>query len=504
MADKVVAMTGVDTTHRQYDKFLEVWTRCRTVIEGEDAVKAAGQTYLPSLIGQESDKYKAYKMRAMFYEATGRTLQGMLGALHHEEPEMLSPTGKDDDKWFDALVPVHMPFHSYLRDVSEEVLTTGRIGVLVDIPKETSSNVRATPYFSSYCAEDIINWRTSFKDGKEILTLVVLREEVEEVSHFKTNYVRQWRVLELVDGFYEQTVYQKDEKTKMFFIVDGYPINPTKMGKKLERIPFYIINCGGNSTYVYNPPLLPLANVNLSHYRNSADLEHGRHYTGLPTPWVAGFSAEAGALYMGSEKAWVSSEPNAKAGFLEFTGQGLKTLETALEQKQALMAILGARMLEAPKNVSESVDNQVVKRSSENSILANIAETISQGMTEACKCAADWLGESPDKICVKIETEYFDIPADPQMMAQLAASLQSGAISYETFFYNMKRMKVVPEERTLEEEQDMIDKGKFGGLSYDESMLGALPVDPAEDDPEDDEPVAPAPRKKKSKPVTEE
>ena len=42
----------VNTTHAEYDATLPLWQRMRTVMAGEDAVKAAGELYLPKLDSQ--------------------------------------------------------------------------------------------------------------------------------------------------------------------------------------------------------------------------------------------------------------------------------------------------------------------------------------------------------------------------------------------------------------------------------------------------------------------
>lgn len=469
---------NVATEHKDYVSKKGQWRKVRVAIEGEEAVKEAGAEFLPPLSNQGSYEYTAYKMRAMFYEATGRTLQGLVGALHYKRPTLTDPDGTEDEEFFDELVPSHIPFYSYLRDISEEVLTTGRIGLLVEVAKDVDSAGGTYPYLCSYTAEDIINWRTSYEGGNEILTLVVLKEKKPNPGMFETKYIDQWRVLSLDNGIYTQTVYQKDESNRnqeSYFIAEG-PIQPTKAGKSLDHIPFYFINSGGTTSFTYRPPLLALANVNLSHYRNSADLEHGRHFTGLPTAWIAGFEpdAKSGALQIGSSTAWVTPNASARAGYLEFTGQGLSFLEKALESKEGLMAILGARMLETPKNFSESADNQIIKRSSENSIMANFADIISEGMTKICKEAADWMGLLPDKVSIQIQREYMNLPVDAPFMNQLTQSLQNGSISYDTYFYNMKRMKVMPEDRTQEDELDLIDTGKFGGLAMPKIQPGGI------------------------------
>jgi hypothetical protein len=102
-------------------------------------------------------------------------------------------------------------------------------------------------------------------------------------------------------------------------------------------------------------PLDDIIAVNLDHYRLDADYKHGLHFTALPTAWVSGFSQDA-QLRIGSSTAWVTDTVGAQAGFLEFTGQGLSTFERAMDHAERLMAILGSRLLESQKRVSESAE----------------------------------------------------------------------------------------------------------------------------------------------------
>ena len=46
-----------NSTHPEYDASLPAWQRARDVLAGEDAVKAAGEKYLPRLDSQSDEEY---------------------------------------------------------------------------------------------------------------------------------------------------------------------------------------------------------------------------------------------------------------------------------------------------------------------------------------------------------------------------------------------------------------------------------------------------------------
>ena len=75
---------------------MPVWKKIRDVCKGADAVKAAGNEYLPFL--DPSDKSARnkkrnadYIQRAVFYAITGNTKVGLLGLAFRKDPTMTAP-----------------------------------------------------------------------------------------------------------------------------------------------------------------------------------------------------------------------------------------------------------------------------------------------------------------------------------------------------------------------------------------------------------------------------
>lgn len=442
-------MKKVDSKHSDYSHHYPQWKKCRLIAEGSETVKLETTKFLPSLSGQKDDDYNDYIKRALFFEGTTRTITGLQGLLFSKEPTIKEP---ERNNILLNLLAGYSSVKSFLKKITKEVITVGRCCLLVDV------NEVGDPYITIYTAEDVINWRVERVNGELLVTLVVLCEMVDVHNVFDTKTEKRYRVLSLVDGFYQQDVYTKDKDTDEFTLLQGYPINPTKNGRGLDRIPFFFINENGMLTDVSRPPLSGLVNVNISHYMNSADLEHGRHFTGLPTAWVAGFkSEEGGKLKVGSRTAWISSKSDARAGYLEFTGQGLSSLENALKEKQDMMIVLGARLLEAPKAASESADNQKNRKHGENSILVNISDSVSDAVTEAVRFGAEWAAGNPDDYSISLCRDFITLDASPQLLLALMQQVQGGLMSFDSYFYNLKKAGMYPDGETSATELDKID-----------------------------------------------
>src|SRR3954471_20108949 len=81
----------VNSTHPDYDASLFDWSRARDVLSGEDAVKAAGERYLPRLDSQTDEEFLAYRTRAAFFNATGRSAEGFVGLIFRRPPFVKVP-----------------------------------------------------------------------------------------------------------------------------------------------------------------------------------------------------------------------------------------------------------------------------------------------------------------------------------------------------------------------------------------------------------------------------
>jgi hypothetical protein len=84
----------VNSTHAEYAANAAAWLRARDVLAGEDAVKAAGERYLPKLDSQTDDEFNAYRTRASFFNAAGRTLDGYSGLIFRRAPFIQVPETK--------------------------------------------------------------------------------------------------------------------------------------------------------------------------------------------------------------------------------------------------------------------------------------------------------------------------------------------------------------------------------------------------------------------------
>lgn len=467
----------VNSHHPDYDKMAPKWKRMRDTSDGQDAIHAGGAKYLPMLPGETEAAHRARIARTPFFEATWRTIEGLRGMLMRKEPDIVisaasAPLLADVTK-------SGIDLNAFTLTVAEEALTVGRVGVMVDYPSvqpRQDGRMRTTaealaenlrPHLAMYTTESIINWRVEWRGNRAMLVRVVLEESAEipnPKDRFSFVCEIRWRVLELNEaGIYVQSVYRHGAN-KADELLPGYPITPTVNGAPLRVIPFKFIGTDDTTPSIDTPPLLGLANLNISHYQTTADIELGAHRTALPTPYVTGNITQQTdrsgnpvpmVLHMGGESAWLLPGQNVTVGMLEFNGTGLGSLEKRLEVKERQMAILGARMLEQQKAGVEAAETAGIHRAGENSTLATIGATISKGMEQALVWFDQWAG-GDGVVEFKMNDEFFPANLTAQDVLALLAQWQAGGMSAQEHFDKLQKGGWIRDGKEFEDHETEI------------------------------------------------
>jgi len=472
----------VNSLHPDYAATLPAWSRARDVFAGEDAVKSAGEKYLPRLDGQIEPEYLAYRARASFFNATARTADGYLGLIFRRTPFIKLPDasaalGRALKEFSHDTDMLGTTLPAYAKFITGEVVAVGRAGTLIDWESESENRA----YVSAYAAENILNWRVERINGRNVPTLIVLYEPhgaiLADGDEFEANAGEQIRVLKLIREASGQTqcvveIWQPQsasaraqgerkqrDKTKWKLVETKTPL---RLGKPLPLLPFVFHGPRHSRADVDKLPLGDVIAVNLDHYRLNADYKHGVHFTALPTAWVSGFD-KAATLRIGSSTAWVSEQTGATAGFLEFTGQGLMTFERAMDRDERLMALLGSRLLENNKKVGETAEAIELRQTGEHSILGNIALSVSESLTQILRWVYWWNSteDAPDdvsaaQVLLELNTDFSTKGLEPKEIQAVVTAWQAGAISRDTMTELFRRGEVLPDGRSIEEETKLI------------------------------------------------
>lgn len=439
----------IDSRNPSYDKYEDKWARIRDTFNGSDDVKSKSERYLPRFQGQSDSAYDAYKMRAVYFDALDRTVSGLVGAVMRVDPIVEAPNKLKE--LFSDITNTGVSVNNLIAIMLQEQLLMNRQGLLVDYDNR--------PYIVHYNTEQITNW---FGDT------IILKEafRVPTIDFYEIKYETQYRELTLKDSEYVVKIWRKNNKKEW---TASHDIIAQSKDKQLDFIPFIGISTDGFNLEPSKSSVLALADMSLSLYRTSADLEHGRNFVALPTPYVTGYEAQGeSTLKIGPSKVWLLPKEQAKVGFLEFTGQGLKALEAAMDEKRSMMASLGSQLLQSQKSGIEAADTVRLRQNAEASTLMNAVKMVEQAITKALVIMNDWDGWSgTDDISVKLNTDFVDTRMSPQDITAMMSAWQLGGISHDTLLYNMKQGDRLQPDVDIQTEKEKImieiENNNFGG-----------------------------------------
>lgn len=447
------------------------WEKCRDVIKGEDAVKARRTTYLPKLSGQDEQDYKDFILRAQFYNATGRTLDGLVGMLGRKPVLIKVPKGME--KYLDNVDGKGHSASQFFLMCAKETLITNWGGILVDMPKVDNvvsqsdfENLGLYAYMSYYKAENCTNWMWRNQGRQQNLKYVILKEPTSiEMPDYRSQVKDYYRVVEIDEnGNYKQVLY--DDKDEPIEISE-----PKNKKGNFKQIPFRFLS---KQEEPEEPILLDLANVNLSHYRKSADLENGGHLTGVPTPWGQGFDPEIDPVTQkpkpfelgGARFKYLPS--GASVHYLEFSGSGCNLLRTMMNDDEERMATLGARIIAQQKRGVEAAETAKIHNAAENSVLADYANNLSEIFSQLLKIYLEWSTGTElnqEDVKVTINTDYDVATMSTAELTALVSLWQNGGIAKSDLFRNLKEGEILDADRNLDEMNAEIEEEQLSKVN---------------------------------------
>ena len=455
----------VSTNNPQYDIYSGVWEKTRDAVRGSVAVKDKRARYLPvpdsetNAQGVDSVRYKQYIKRAVFTNYTGRTKNALVGAAFRKRPIIELPEGLEylaDDATGDGLSLEQMA-----KDELSNLLETGRTLLLVDYPQaddnlsaEDVARLDLRAAIIPYAAEAVINWKTEVVAGRRLLTLVVIAEPYLQASdEFSHESKTQYRVLRLTEDGYSQQIYRDEEPY-------GDEFFPRKAdGSTWDFIPVTFVGSKNNDSTVDDAPLSDIADVNIAHYRNSADYEESCFITGQPTLFIThSLSQDQWQTYnpegikIGSRAGHVLGETGA-ASLLQANPNQL--VMQAMQSKEQQMVAIGARII-TDRGGNETAEGARIRFASENSVLGDIVGNLSEAVKTCLYWCGEFMGVSSDDCVFDINREFYDKSVDPQMIMSLVTLLDRQIVSDQDIFDRLKAGGLIDANRSLDDVRDEV------------------------------------------------
>lgn len=457
-------MANYEHVRPEYTEAAKSWQLVKDCVAGSKAVKKQGTLYLPMPDPTNKDednleRYEALLKRAMFLNVTGRTEQGLIGAVFRKTAEVDLP---DSVKYLiENASGDGTSLEQLSKESSGENLETGRGGFFVDYPPlEAPEGTRPTraqtagrqAHIHFYDAFSIINWREDVIDGVRRLTMVVLAECYNDDDGDEFSFItkKQYRSLTLEDGKYRHRLWHEGDPYETPFL-DVLPTDYT--GKPFDHIPFHFFGAQSNDSRIDKAPLEDLAEVNILHYGNSATVEESGFISSQPTLFFTTDIAQdefekwnPHGIQVGSTRGYALG----KTGTATMVQASESQLALKLmQEKENQMLMIGARIVQQ-SGQNETAEAARIRYSSDNSVLGTIAGNISEALKLAILDAQLYMAGIADaaKTTFWLNQEFFDETMDAQMILAQVQLWQQGFIAKKDLRVNLRQAGVIEADRS--------------------------------------------------------
>lgn len=467
----------INTTHPQYNDNIVDWTKIQDITRLKNLSR-----YLIELNPNDKSKEnitrnEQYRKRAIFYAIASQTVQGMVGTVFRKWPTLELPGELQymSENADGAGVSIYQSAQSTVDDV----LRKGRAGLYVTFPQTEGEVKRADILAGRYVAtihrfsaEEIINWRVSRDGARSYIDLVITRERDESTveNGYSTEYVHIYRELyldHLKDGegntisereVFHERVWREDSNKLITPISMSIPRDAD--GNYWEEIPFTFVGSENNDADVDNAPMLPLVELNIGHYRNSADYEDSVWFCGQAQPFMTGLTQDyiemlrANNMYIGSRN--LLGVPSGETfGFAQALPNTM--VREAMQDKITAMIQLGARLMQTGSATKTATQAEADKES-QTSVLALVASNVSEAYTKCIQWACAYMGANPEDMHFTLSQDFVAPSASPQMLQQMVAGFLSGAITPNAMLQWQKDNELEDNEKDLEQWQAELNR----------------------------------------------
>ena len=438
--------TGAVVSESPFVRSLDViammpdWGVMAAVTRGTNYIRDLSETYLPQEPREDEDAYRTRVDRSVLSPYTSRLIETAAGAI------LRKPIQIEGDPYWQELANdidgLGSNINEYARRALVSSLTYGHSAILVDYPAAAGARNLAEeraqgrrPYFVHVDAPQIWGWRKETGTNR-LLQVRIHDYDVRPLNEFGEEQIEQMRVI--YPGKYD--LYTLGQDVVEFTATGGY---------SLDEIPLVPIYSNRRGLLISLPPLLDIANLNITHYQRQADLIHALHIAAMPTLVLEGWDDTTGSSTMGVNYA-IAMQPGNKAYYVQADATSFDAQMNELESLASQMSTLGVTKLFGQKFVAESAEAKRIDQAQSNSVLSILSQELESCLNQAFAFAARYVGMEPPTIIVDRDFDYYRlIGQDVSVLAQLN---EMGKISDTMLLEILRRGEILPDTIDVEGE----------------------------------------------------
>lgn len=429
--------------------------------------------YLPPEPAEKSEHYDYRRERAIFFNTVDRTLNGLVGMVFRNDPKLSEnvPETIRGREAVDGKNAVEGNWENidnagthgavFCKEVFTDAMKDGHAAILVDMPPplppgstlEDELRVSRRPYWVSYSADQIINWRTSVVDGQTRLDLIIFKIESREPDgEYGEKKVVHYRVLRPGSWELYREVKGEDGETKI--VPD--PNNPGGV-TSLKEIPVAIVYGRKKGFLKSQPPLLDLALINVAHYQKYSDFSIYLHVASRPILWFRNRDINKKVEVISPYTA-IDVADNGLVDFAETTGAALAAASQDIKDIEERMSILGLSLLVRRTGAQVTATEERNDQMEESSDLATAARSLKDAIELALKFHAQYLDKNATTGGnVELGASLDDLTLTPEEMTAYSNMVAAKQLSLDTLWGLLSKAGKLPADFDPKKERVTID-----------------------------------------------
>ena len=443
---------SIEQVNPAYSEVEEAIDICIDAEAGQLRIKEMGQVYFPATGGELLDWneqkdangigigqacYNARRVRAVYPGSYNDAISSAIGKMHRKPPVFELPDSMEC--MMSACTSAGESLPAVLRRINADQVSPGRVGVLGDFRTDGTEEV---PFLSLYGAKAILDWALKENALNEPWYIKLDETGPEMQPDFTWETIKRYRILALCEvndaGDLKPsdtgTIYATAEILEDGTVEAAVYEPVERKGVQLDVIPFSFINSQDLAADPSDPPLIDLANLLLSIYRQEGDYKQNLHMQGQDT-WVeigASVDNDEGPRRLGAG-AVVRVPMGGDAGYRGVESLGLTEQRTSIENDKASVEQKSGQLTSVLSSSQESGDALKTRLAAQDTSLPTIADVGMEGLVNVLRAMAAWFGATPESVIGRPNKDFVaDLPDATTLKAVQEAKLLGAPISSES------------------------------------------------------------------------
>lgn len=440
-------------TSLAWDAMIDVWEMVDTLLEGTNAMREAGPTYLPVHAAETATNYEERLFTNVLFNATEITLDHFVGRPFSDPVRLNSDVPADIATHTENIDLLGNDMTTFCREWFSCGLAKGFCHVMIDMPGMNPDAIPQTleddresgrrPFWMLIQPENMIFAEAEIivdpvtKELRDMYTHVRLREDVIERQGFAEVIKKRIRIIEPNHFEVWEKIRNKKKKEDWVMIDQG--------DTGIDFVPIVTYYSQRTGFLTSKPPMQDLAFLNIRHWQSMADQINILTVVRFPILAVAGSTETGGAsVTIGPRQLLSTRDANGKFYYVEHSGASINAGWDELSKLEDDMEAYGAAFLKKDPG-NETATARALDSVESVSPLQDMTIRFIDSVNNALRMHAAWMNKKEGGT-VKITTDFGDDELNPEMWTALHDLRSDRDISRQAVIKQAKKLGVLSED----------------------------------------------------------